>query len=123
MNESHLFLTKFLKMVVIVRYLKSHSPQNAILVRRPARPPLGRPPCEVLRPKRPEFNSPVLPRESLPFRSRARRNNSDVLGLRLSLDTIDAVDGCLSIMSDVDDRRILGGISIERNGELVCERE
>lgn len=94
-----------------------------MLVRRPARPPRGRPPCEVLRPMRPPLSMPVLPFDSLPLRSRARRSSSDVLGRRFSVDATDAIDGFLSIMSDVDERRIFGGVEIERNGELVCERE
>lgn len=62
---------------------------------------------------------PVLPFDSLPFRSLARRSNSDVLGRRLSVATADVIDGFLSMMSDVDDRRIFGGVVIDRNGELV----
>lgn len=72
---------------------------------------------------RPALSIPVLALGSLPLRSRARRSSSDVLGLRLSLDAIEEVDGFLSMMSDVDDRRMLGGISMDRNGEFVCERE
>lgn len=94
-----------------------------MLVLRPARPPRGRPPCDVLRPIRPPLSIPVLPFDSLPLRSLARRSNSDVLGRRLSVDATDVIDGFLSMMSDVDDRRIFGGVAIERNGELVCERE
>lgn len=66
---------------------------------------------------------PVLPFDSLPLRSLARRNNSDVLGRRFSFVATDAIDGFLSMMSDVDDRRMFGGVVIERNGELHCERE
>lgn len=62
---------------------------------------------------------------SLPLRSRARRNNDEVLGRRLSfgVTATDGIDGFLSIMSEVDERRIFGGDEIDRNGELVCDLE
>lgn len=48
-----------------------------------------------------------------------------MLGRRLSHDGFGVVGmgGFLSIMSDVDERRMLGGVLIDKNGELVCERE
>lgn len=62
---------------------------------------------------------------SLPLRSRALRNRLDVLGRRLSLGVfaVDGMAGFLSIISDVDERRMFGGVLIDKNGELVCERE
>lgn len=67
----------------------------------------------------------VPPLVSLPLRSRARRNKLDVLGRRLSLGVAatDGNDGFLSIISDVEERRIFGGVEIDKNGELACERE
>lgn len=66
-----------------------------------------------------------IPPVSLPLRSRARLNKSDVLGRRLlsGVADNDGIDGFLSIMSEVDERRILGGDEIDKNGELVCDRE
>lgn len=46
-----------------------------------------------------------------------------MLGRRFSVDATDVIDGFLSMMSEVDERRMFGGVVIERNGELVCERE
>lgn len=48
-----------------------------------------------------------------------------MLGRRLShgVFVVDGMGGFLSIMSDVDERRMFGGVLIDKNGELVCERE
>lgn len=48
-----------------------------------------------------------------------------MLGRRLSHGVFawDGMPGFLSIMSDVDERRMFGGVLIDKNGELVCERE
>lgn len=91
-----------------------------MLVRRPARPPRGKPPCETLRPIRLLTNAP--PFDSLPLRSRLRRNKSDVLGRRFSAPD---VAGFLSMISDVDERRIFGGVLMHKygDGELLDERE
>lgn len=61
---------------------------------------------------------------SLPLRSRALRKRLDVLGLRLSFGET-GIDGAgfLSIISEVEERRIFGGVAIDKNGELVCDRE
>lgn len=47
-----------------------------------------------------------------------------MLGLRLSFGETE-VDGAgfLSIISEVEERRIFGGVAIDKNGELVCDRE
>lgn len=48
-----------------------------------------------------------------------------MLGRRLSFGVtdIDGIDGFLSMISDVEERRMFGGVVIDRNGELVCDRE
>lgn len=46
-----------------------------------------------------------------------------MLGRRLSQGVIAVEAGFLSMISDVDERRMFGGVLIDRNGELVCERE
>lgn len=92
-----------------------------MLVLRPMRPPRGKPPCDTLRPIRLLTNVPLPP--SLPLRSRARRNKSDVLGRRLSAAAVPT--GFLSMMSDVDERRKLGGVLMLKYGDgvLLDERE
>lgn len=48
-----------------------------------------------------------------------------MLGRRLSFGVTDADgnDGFLSIISEVEERRMFGGVVIDKNGELVCDRE
>lgn len=85
------------------------------------RPPRGKPPCDTLRPIRLLFI--ILLPPSLPLRSRARRNKSDVLGRRASAAGVPG--GFLSMISDVDERRKFGGVFMHKygDGELFDDRE
>lgn len=43
--------------------------------------------------------------------------------LSFGVTAVDGIAGFLSIISEVDERRMFGGVVIDRNGELVCDRE